>query len=755
MIRKIQGILQGFHPPIFLSLALRRLVISSVPKTSDTLFINETYNISRHTLTSIHIALLTGVQTAQTLNFPGNSSEVIPTAHRPFGNVGSYAPRSPPPSHQQSPSHMTSGYASASPLQSVNYSHQNSAPAYGYPPPPGYSPSSPVYSSYSTSPYNHPLPLEANRQRTWWYNPHHAGAPLLQSFDGTVEYQRNYSAPYSMPPQINPIHPSTPLPPMSPPPSPPLPGPSSPERRLGVGLASGSGSRAGKKSLVRRSYHPNPPSYRSDWVMWAGNIPTNAVHNELWRFFTSFPESTSDASAKSGVLSIFLISRSNCAFINYEEESYLKVAIDHFNGCSLRPGDPRCPKLVCRMRNTDDDLKAGVGGQRGVGMHTLWVKERKDKSILRTEASSDSHDAPSMLPDKSPRSISSDGASGTRHRPQSMTSSSSYTSTNSSFLARFFSQRYFILKSLTQVMIIFLFQSMRHCLTTLVQADLDFSKENGLWATQRHNEEILDQAFRTSQNVYLIFSANKSGEFYGYARMAGPIRRGGHKVTWALRNSETSSSRPSSFSAGSVRGDGSAHASTQDGNLYFTAVSNRLVDNATFSMTEGTPKGGSDTSSVRYFENVHSAPAELEIVHKKTTPRASSGRNSLDYPLLTPLMCDEPTPDDFELDSMAPVRAMRSKRRESPLEIVVEEAERHGDDATSAKDVEKREKRDDWGQPFKVEWLSTEKISFQKTRHLRNPWNHMREVKVSRDGTELESTVGRKLISDWAVLAAM
>lgn len=42
--------------------------------------------------------------------------------------------------------------------------------------------------------------------------------------------------------------------------------------------------------------------------------------------------------------------------------------------------------------------------------------------------------------------------------------------------------------------------------------------EKCLWATQRHNEGILDQAFRTSKEVYLIFSVNKSGEFYGYAK---------------------------------------------------------------------------------------------------------------------------------------------------------------------------------------------------------------------------------------------
>ena len=48
--------------------------------------------------------------------------------------------------------------------------------------------------------------------------------------------------------------------------------------------------------------------------------------------------------------------------------------------------------------------------------------------------------------------------------------------------------------------------------------DLDLSVEKGLWATQKHNEGILDQAYRTSTDVYLIFGVNKSGEFYGYAK---------------------------------------------------------------------------------------------------------------------------------------------------------------------------------------------------------------------------------------------
>lgn len=51
-----------------------------------------------------------------------------------------------------------------------------------------------------------------------------------------------------------------------------------------------------------------------------------------------------------------------------------------------------------------------------------------------------------------------------------------------------------------------------------------------------------------------------------------------------------------------------------------------------------------------------------------------------------------------------------------------------------------------WGKPLKLEWLSTNRLPFYRTRGLRNPWNSNREVKVARDGTELETSVGRKLI---------
>jgi hypothetical protein len=58
---------------------------------------------------------------------------------------------------------------------------------------------------------------------------------------------------------------------------------------------------------------------------------------------------------------------------------------------------------------------------------------------------------------------------------------------------------------------------------------------------------------------------------------------------------------------------------------------------------------------------------------------------------------------------------------------------------------------DPWGRSFRVKWLCTARLPFRRLQKLRNPWNKDREVKVSRDGTELEPSVGQRLIEEWDV----
>ncbi|KAJ3195128.1 hypothetical protein HK101_001039 [Irineochytrium annulatum] len=97
-----------------------------------------------------------------------------------------------------------------------------------------------------------------------------------------------------------------------------------------------------------------------------------------------------------------------------------------------------------------------------------------------------------------------------------------------------YKDRYFILKSLTV-------------------EDLMMAVECGVWATQRKNEPILNRAFLNSDNVYLIFSANKSGSFFGYARMASEIPGVGVGV------------QPGLHTSGGAEGEGSFMGGRQQG----------------------------------------------------------------------------------------------------------------------------------------------------------------------------------------------
>ena len=59
---------------------------------------------------------------------------------------------------------------------------------------------------------------------------------------------------------------------------------------------------------------------------------------------------------------------------------------------------------------------------------------------------------------------------------------------------------------------------------SLTVQDLEASVRNGIWATQSHNEVLLNRAYEEADNVYMIFSANKSGEYFGYVQLATTFR---------------------------------------------------------------------------------------------------------------------------------------------------------------------------------------------------------------------------------------
>ena len=153
---------------------------------------------------------------------------------------------------------------------------------------------------------------------------------------------------------------------------------------------------------------------------------------------------------------------------------------------------------------------------------------------------------------------------------------------------------------------------------------------------------MLRQAFQSSDNVYLVFSANKSGEFFGLARMRS-----------SLYTSKSENNPPSLATQNDLK--------SPEPQSMITAAS------------DGAPAGKVYDDSVR------------------GTIFWEASRT--------------PVVKDSEEKSEA------SQRRQ-----------------------------------FDVDWLSTSRVPFFRTRGLRNPWNGLKEIKIARDGTELEPNVGRHLI---------
>lgn len=113
-----------------------------------------------------------------------------------------------------------------------------------------------------------------------------------------------------------------------------------------------------------------------------------------------------------------------------------------------------------------------------------------------------------------------------------------------------------------------------------------------------------------------------------------------------------------------------------------------------------------------------------------------------DLPKAIPTEATESAPKGRIIDDSARGTIFWEAEREE-----TESADEEGSDASSGKAGELADgSTKAWGKPFKLEWLSTTRLPFYRTRGLRNPWNSNREVKIARDGTELEPSVGRRLI---------
>ncbi|OJT15174.1 hypothetical protein TRAPUB_8278 [Trametes pubescens] len=261
--------------------------------------------------------------------------------------------------------------------------------------------------------------------------------------------------------------------------------------------------------------------------------------------------------------------------------------------------------------------------------------------------------------------------------------------------------------------------------------------------------------------------------------MAGPITRGEQRVPWATRTDASVPRRST------TQPQDSPSAVRHDKELLYFSPSEHRYGGSPSAMSPETSTTGPPPSSSRGLNALSeraSAPAEMFQPHRNLSMvGAERGQTTLSAdpqgirpaaPVIASASRSRALsqPEDIKLDPTAPIRAIRNptpaetrKSEDSTLGTVAEEDERPLAETPRDKDKGKgvapagepsaaqppQEDGPVWGEPFKVEWIRSHRLPFTRTRHLRNPWNHDREVKVSRDGTELEPAVGQLLLEEW------
>jgi hypothetical protein len=180
-------------------------------------------------------------------------------------------------------------------------------------------------------------------------------------------------------------------------------------------------------------------------AIWIGNLPPQT---DLMSLVLHVCKETS------GLESLFLISKSNCAFANFKDEASCSAA-------QMKIHDSRFQtvRLVSRLRRSSVGTAAGVSVPTGPAALTppsnpMVARTPSPESDTKPgDADSDTEETTNVEDPKSPR------------------------------------DKFFIVKSLTV-------------------EDLELSVRNGIWATQSHNEEALNKAYQVWNTlIFAIYSS--------------------------------------------------------------------------------------------------------------------------------------------------------------------------------------------------------------------------------------------------------
>ncbi|GAA95421.1 uncharacterized protein L969DRAFT_92556 [Mixia osmundae IAM 14324] len=256
---------------------------------------------------------------------------------------------------------------------------------------------------------------------------------------------------------------------------------------------------------------------------------------------------------------------------------------------------------------------------------------------------------------------------------------------------------------------------------TGVTSQHGFAVARSTWKTQPRNETTLNRAYRTSQDVFLIFSANGSGQFLGVARMSGSIAGSSNvnALTDKLRD-EIATPTAISHTDGDVL--------SPDGGVPGMVPTNSPVVEEPVIISPGVARDLAPNLEKQDLSVANMAgrrPAESAATRRA---REIAGNSST----------STPTSSNTGGGSS---QATNTTTATSLASLVI----------SPEKDEPVHRKAADQLSPepsryFALEWVAVRPLSFASTKHLKNAFNRNKEAKIGRDGTELDPLLGDALL---------
>jgi len=215
---------------------------------------------------------------------------------------------------------------------------------------------------------------------------------------------------------------------------------------------SGASSNSSSGSIPSTPRGPPRKPKQSGHALWVGNLPSGTIVSDLKDHFSR--------GATMEIESVFLISKSNCAFVNYRTETACAAAMTRFHDSRFQG-----VRLVCRLRRN-----SGTTSAPGIPTGPASLMPAVAYTQTAFEAITQNREVSSKALEGAAAELSRAGEPAVKAH-----------------------DKYFVLKSLTV-------------------EDMELSVRNSIWATQSHNEEALNKAYNVSQTNYLHyeFSAHMS-----------------------------------------------------------------------------------------------------------------------------------------------------------------------------------------------------------------------------------------------------